>query len=96
MLVKWYACFDKKCGFYRNPFIAENDQSAVRVLGDALRDPQPSMVSAYPADFALYAVGEFDDNAGFFVVDSVFPKFIKEVSEYGFLHSVQSAPEALS
>lgn len=91
MLLKWYAIFDKKCAFYRNPFIAENDSAALRVVGDALRDPNPSMISAYPADFAIYALGEFDDNAGTFSSDA--PRFLQEVSAYGFLHSVQSAPE---
>lgn len=94
MLVKWYAIFDKKCGFYRNPFIADSDQAALRVVSDALRDPQPSIVSAYPADFALYALGDFDDNAGTF--DSCPPRFLQEVSSLGILHPVQSSAEALS
>lgn len=90
MLMKWYAVFDKKCAFYRNPFIADSDEAAQRVLADALRSPEPSMISAYPADFALYAVGDFDDNLGSFCTDGSYPKFVQEVSAYGFLHSVQS------
>lgn len=94
MLLKWYAVFDKKCGFYRNPFIADSDDAAIRVLSDALRDPQPSMVSAYPADFALYALGDFDDNAGTF--DSCPPRFLQEVSSFGFLQPVQPSAEKIS
>ena len=89
MLLKWYALFDKKCAFYRAPFVAENDCMAIRVVGDALRDPSGVMLAAYPADFALYAVGEFDDNSGTFVSD-LQPRFLKEVAEYGIFQPLPS------
>lgn len=56
-----YAVRDLKVGKYGTPFIMDNDMTATRSFLLSLADvTHPSVMTAYPMDFELYQVGEFD------------------------------------
>lgn len=58
-----YSVYDKATCLYSNPYTALRDAEAVRAFRALLDDPQ-SLHSRYPEDFALYRMGNFDDNDG--------------------------------
>lgn len=55
--------YDKKAMFFDSPFCVENDIQAARAFDQAVNDPR-STLSKYPADFALYYLGEYDSGTG--------------------------------
>jgi len=69
MIINMYSIYDTKGLNYSPPFLAATDGLAVRMLQEAVSDPQ-TMVSRHPADFKLYLIGRFNDqNAGLLSVD---------------------------
>lgn len=58
-----YAVLDRKAGTFARPFTIQNDQMAMRAFMAAKQDVASEM-SKYPEDFALYALGTFDDDTG--------------------------------
>lgn len=56
------AIFDKKVGEYTTPFVVPNVITAIRSLAAALKEG--SNLSQYPADFAVYKVGDIDLSTG--------------------------------
>lgn len=71
-----YSIFDKKVMQYAPPYPAQNLTSALRSLQLALKEP--NNLSAYPHDFALYDVGEFNDKTG--MIESINPNFVEEIA----------------
>jgi len=67
MMLKAFSVHDKAVTAFAQPFYARHVGEAVRSFTDLVNDPQTS-VSRHPEDFVLYAVGEFDDSSGRFVV----------------------------
>lgn len=61
--MKLYSVYDKKSMFFDSPFCVENDVQAARSFDQAVNDPR-STLSKYPADFALYYLGEFEGSTG--------------------------------
>jgi hypothetical protein len=75
MLLYVYSIYDKKIEVYNTPFFFSDHISAARAFGRLQLDPQ-SMLYAYPDDYALYQIGEFDDQTG--IVSPVTPpKYIQ-------------------
>nr|WAE43486.1 MAG: nonstructural protein [Microviridae sp.] len=65
MINCFYSVKDVKTGTFCNPFIVQNDVSAVRMFSYSVNDHTvQSSLSLYPHDFELYKVGSFDDNSG--------------------------------
>lgn len=62
---RMYSVFDKKTASYGNPYPAKTDGEANRMFAAAVNTPD-IIISLHPADFALYAVGSFDDQSGEF------------------------------
>lgn len=60
-----YAVYDVKATAYGQPFTAQTDGLARRMFGQACLDPSTSM-HAFPADFSLVKLAEYDDFAGAF------------------------------
>lgn len=58
-----YSVKDLKAGAFAPPFFQPRDESAVRAFSDAITDGD-SMLRRHPEDFALYCLGEYDDNLG--------------------------------
>ncbi|WNK14647.1 MAG: nonstructural protein [Microvirus sp.] len=55
-----YSVFDVKAQKFATPFFLQNDLIATRSFTRAVNDPSTDLC-AFPADFALYSIGEFDD-----------------------------------
>lgn len=62
-MLNCYAIYDKKAMSFATPFFAINDEVAMRLFEDLLRDRR-SLVSQHPEDFALHFVGRFDSESG--------------------------------
>ena len=58
-----YTLHDVKAGSFCAPFVAENDAVVRRDLAPVVARGD-SMISRYPADFVVYALGEFDAPTG--------------------------------
>lgn len=58
-----YAVRDAAVENFGNPFVAINHAQATRDFDHAAKDPQ-SQISQYPADYALWHLGAFDDSTG--------------------------------
>lgn len=53
-----YAIYDNKTEAFNAPFFAPTDGAAVRMIQDALADPN-TMLARHPQDFNLFHVGEW-------------------------------------
>lgn len=58
-----FAVLDLKIGTYASPFFMPTVASAKRAFAGAANDPG-TMLFKHPDDFALYHLGEFDDESG--------------------------------
>lgn len=63
MKIKMFAVLDKQPNAYMQPFFALTAGQAARMFGDLVADNN-SQVSKHPEDYALFHVGEFDDQSG--------------------------------
>jgi len=75
-----YSIFDKKVGSYMRPAFAKSVIEVQRSIEQSVKD-KGSSLCLFPADFALYKVGSFDDEEGVFIFQSK-PEFILEVVDY--------------
>lgn len=75
-----FAVYDKKAMFFDSPFCVENEVQASRAFEQAVLNPQ-STISKYPADFALYYLGEYVSSKGNVIVTDV-PRFRHEAMEF--------------
>jgi hypothetical protein len=62
--------FDVRVGAYTSPFCVRSRAEAIRSFTDACADDSLPF-KKHPSDYALYVVGEFDDDTG--VVSAVGP-----------------------
>lgn len=65
-----YTIFDTKAEIYNQPFYANNNNHAIRMVGDALGDPNHDFAK-HPEDFLLFHIGEFDQDNGTLTADDV-------------------------
>lgn len=56
-----YAIFDNKLRTYSQPIFAHNNEHAIRIFTDAVRETN-SPFGRHPNDYHLYAVGYWDDS----------------------------------
>lgn len=63
MILKAYSIYDLKSAAFGAPFFFHQHGQAMRAVMDAAADAN-SMLSRHPADFALYCVGQWDDQTG--------------------------------
>lgn len=61
-----YSVFDRKAVAHSAPFLAENDEMAIRQLLSTIRNPQMRETSLlqFPEDFSLVRLGSFDVRSG--------------------------------
>ena len=65
MITMMFSVFDSKAAVFGTPFFMQREAAAIRAFSDLANDPQ-TMVGKHPEDFALFHVGDFDDDtAGF-------------------------------
>lgn len=65
MKLSAYTIFDTKGLTYSNPFFAPTHAAAVRIVKDAVADPNTTL-GRHPADYVLYCCGTWDDSVGAF------------------------------
>lgn len=58
-----YSVFDKKVAAYGQPFFAQSDSAASRMVSMASMD-RNSLLRTFPADYTLELIGEWDDQVG--------------------------------
>lgn len=58
-----FSIFDVKAEAFMRPFCAPTKAFAIRMIQDMMRNPE-EMVAKYPQDYALFWVGEFDEQGG--------------------------------
>lgn len=77
--MKLFAIFDKKAMTYGNPFPAPTEIHAMRDFSMAVNRKQDGNMYNYaPEDFALYAIGTYNDSTGH--IESNTPALIAEAS----------------
>lgn len=75
--MKLYTVLDKQVNTYNTPFFQPTDVHAVRIFkAEINRKEGGNMLAAYPSDFALYTVGEWDADIG--LIEAHTPKLITE------------------
>lgn len=70
-----FAIFDKKAVSYLAPFYFPQKGQAIRAFEDSINDTN-SVFNKHPEDYALYKLGEYDDQSG--IIKSTQPEFIEE------------------
>lgn len=63
MKLKMFSVVDVKVGAYMTPFFMRSRGEALRAWASTVNDGKSSMC-AFPTDFCLYELGEFDDEKG--------------------------------
>lgn len=61
-----FSVYDKKAELYGPLMTVKRDIEAIRSLEQLVNSKQESTLSQYPADFALYRFGSFDEETGNF------------------------------
>lgn len=58
--------YDKKAQFFDKPVQTQNEETAIRMITNTMQDEksQQLQMCKTPEDFALYILGDFDDNDG--------------------------------
>jgi len=88
MQVKLYSIYDKKAQTYAPPFAYPYHGQAIRAFSDLVQD-QRSSVNKHPGDYALFFLGEYDDNTGE-LISLQKPEHLSEAQEY----LLKQTPEA--
>lgn len=63
MFLKAFSIFDLKARAFITPFFLQNEDVAIRAVGEAVNDAQHAF-GKHPEDYVLYEVGGFDDSSG--------------------------------
>lgn len=63
MLMQVFTVFDRKAKIYMPPFCFRTRSEAVRAFSESCRD-SGHMFCKHPEDFALYSIGDYDDQTG--------------------------------
>jgi len=63
MIKNVYSVYDHKACAFSNPFVAPNDNVALRSFHQAAND-ENSEISKYPNDYSLFKLGSFNDETG--------------------------------
>jgi len=65
MNLKVYSIYDNKVGQYAFPFIAHNNNAAMRMFTDHVNEPG-SPPNRHPEDYILYYLADWDPETGHF------------------------------
>lgn len=63
MIITAFSLYDTKAGVFHTPFFMTSKGAAMRAVQDLASDMN-TIVGRHPADFVLYQLGSFDDQAG--------------------------------
>lgn len=70
MITKIYSVFDIKAASYAQPFFSQSHATAIRAFSGAVNDAG-TMLNKHPEDFTLNYMGEFDDQTGELIPNTV-------------------------
>lgn len=70
---------DAKSEAFGRPFFSPTIGMAVRSFDDEVNNPESGILHQHPEDFALYALGKFNDASGEF--DTEIPKLLMQGNE---------------
>lgn len=79
MIINIYAIKDNQVDAFSQPFYSQTHGSALRAFSDHVNEPGTA-ANKHAADFALYHLGEFDDQTG--LLKSTTPNRIGTALEY--------------
>lgn len=63
MVIKVYSIRDTKAEYFGTPFFAQSRGVALRMFSDLVNDSR-SAISKHPEDYALFEIGNYDDQVG--------------------------------
>ena len=69
MKLKVYSVHDQAAEAFIQPFFMHNDGLAMRAFSDNVNSREENNISKHPEQFALFQIGEFDDQKG--VIESL-------------------------
>lgn len=69
MIKNLYSVYDSKAKTFCNPFVSQNDQTALRDFAYAANDVS-TPIGQHPTDYSLFRLASFDDESGFVLTDS--------------------------
>lgn len=78
MLLQIISIYDAALGAYMQPSFVASNGVALRSFSDLVNNPQ-SEISKHPEDYALYALGTFNDVDGEFFVEQ--PKVLVKAKD---------------
>jgi len=61
--MKLFTVYDSKAHYYSDPHMARNSAEAIRDFAQEANNHK-SKICAYPADYTLFEIGEWDDQSG--------------------------------
>lgn len=64
MVKKIYAIYDVKAGYYTPPFVANNDQDAMRQIAITLMTSPTIPPAMYPEDYYLHQIAKWNEVTG--------------------------------
>lgn len=70
MKLNIYTVYDSKAETYTPPWFQHKEQMAIRTFGDCCNDKGHTF-GMHPADYTLFAIGEFDDITGEITQDKI-------------------------
>jgi hypothetical protein len=80
MITNIYSVYDQASQSYAQPFFAQNDGVAVRVLQSAVNGAEPNNITLYPEQFSLWRLGEYNDKTGK-IIPAEKPEFLRGAHE---------------
>ena len=80
MVLKIFSVFDEKAETFSPPMFLKHNGEALRSFQQVVED-NTSMISKFPSDYKLYALGTFDDVAGMFEGVKT-PEFLANASDF--------------
>lgn len=80
--MKYFAIRDKAIGSFLPMFSAKTRALAIRMVEDAARDPNGQFVK-HLSDYALYELGDFDEDSGSFTANDGGPALVVNLFEFG-------------
>jgi hypothetical protein len=79
LMLKIFACYDKKSQAYTTPNFFTHAGQCLRALEDLVNEKNPnSMISSHPEDFSIWHLGEFDEISG--EITPVKPTHVQEAA----------------
>ena len=66
MKIKMFSLMDRVANQFGAPFASVNSESAIRAIRSESENPAAGALHTHPHDFAVYAIGVFDNETGVF------------------------------